>query len=125
MIKRRITVIKSTLVYEYIHAIKNDFTSNIWLNVKTSRNGSTMISRAFREWKHLQEVNIYNSGDPLKQDDWLKFILAQIINARNYSPRILIGWDSNLNLESGKKLFARPISIDNVRTFHACIADYD
>ena len=90
--------IKDTIPYERAHDVEDPWISNIWIKIKTSKNGHSMFMGGYREWQHPSETGLINTGHKSKQEERFKIILNQISKARSISPRILLSWDSNLDM---------------------------
>ena len=108
MDRARISIlIREDIEYERLTEIEDDWLSNVWLRVKTSRNGYTCIMGGYREWRHPPELNLPFSGDPLEQESRLPKTLVQVENAKSFSQKLVLGWDSNLDLLEANDNFRR------------------
>ena len=97
--RARITMfIKDTIPYERVHDIEDPWISNIWLKIKTSKNGHSMFMGGYREWQHPKETGLINTGHKIKQEERFNLILRQISKAKHISPKVLLSWDSNLDM---------------------------
>ena len=57
-----------------------------------------MFIGGFWEWQYPSETGLINTGTKARQGERLKLTLNQITRAKAISPKLLLSWDSNLDM---------------------------